>query len=340
MKSQYTNNLEVGNPVDSLFAIKVAAATKNDDGKYRLNGELFDATGSIPFVRFDVEENVVQQLTNVRIAGVRGLVNSNKYAPRQVKVSEFYAVKTDDIEDADFEAVSPIPIDAMKKELAEFIDSVEDRDCKNLLWFVFNDPRCPLTIPDSFKAFSADYLTSPGATGHHHAYKSGLLQHTLDVTRAARAIALASPCPLDMDVVITSSLLHDIGKVSTYTKLPNLAGYGMTQRGALLGHITLGLMLINNCICALQMTIGFDDNIGDHILHCIASHHTKKEYGSPVEPMTLEAMCLARADGHDAESFKVRAILDDYTAGHESVKVGDRYYYAKPLSSEAPLLEG
>lgn len=334
MKTQYTNSLKAGDEVDSLFAIRMGGTAKGEDGKFRLNGELLDAKGVIPFVRFGVDEAVAKRLGGIGVVGVRGKVKSNKYFPRQVVVDEFFVPEASLVEASDYEAVAPIPLDDMKKELFDIIMSVNDHSCLRLLRHAFRgDEEKSGEKPCEAERMYRGFLEAPGATGKHHAYKHGLLQHTLDVTRAARAIAESSPHRMDMDVVTTAALLHDIGKVEEYVVLPNMGGFGRSQRGNLMGHIVLGLMLISRYVLELREGGYFDENMEDHILHCIASHHTKRDFGSPVEPMTLEAMAVALADGHDAETSKVGNALRDYIPGQDAVKLGDRFYYVKPLGA-------
>jgi 3'-5' exoribonuclease len=105
-------------------------------------------------------------------------------------------------------------------------------------------------------------------------------------------------------------LLHDIGK------LQELAYDGTTRysrEGRLVGHITLGAIMVRDAALA---TDNFPPGLLTEIEHLIVSHHGSKDLGSPVEPMTVEAFILAMADDLDAKIHQVRqATAEDASEG-------------------------
>lgn len=327
MKKQFVSDLKVGETVNSTYSVQIVTSTQQENGFYRLNGNLIDKTDTIPFVRFDTEKVIIDLVTKNPICKVRGSVTKSKYNAREVRVTEFAEDK--DFDPADYVQCSPIPYEDMLQELESLIQEVKDPDCARLLRFIFPVNPDPNNLINNVREA---FLTYPAASGNHHAYRHGLLEHTLYVTKQARALALCSPEPKpNVDVVITAALLHDIGKVEEYTPATAGVAIGRTQKGNLMGHIVLGIILINYCIDALERKGQFDRNIADNILHCIASHHTKKEYGSPVEPMTAEAMYIARVDGLNAEQFMMESARVTSGGMRNIVKLGDRYYLSAPL---------
>ena len=145
-------------------------------------------------------------------------------------------------------------------------------------------------------------LAAPAAKGMHHTYPGGLLEHTLSVANLCVAYA-DQYADLDRQVLIAGALLHDIGKVYEYKIQDNGPGLTIwrTDDGVMLGHIVMGLQVLQEGYGHLDIQ-GFDidDGVRQHLMHLIASHHGKLEFGSPVEPKTKEAWALHFADHMDA----------------------------------------
>jgi 3'-5' exoribonuclease len=148
----------------------------------------------------------------------------------------------------------------------------------------------------------------PAAQMVHHAYRGGLLEHVLKVSGVA--VELARAYDADVNVVLAGAVLHDIGK------LEELEYERVTQystAGNLLGHITLGARLLRAETSQIE---GFPEALAVHIEHLLLSHHGSKEFGSPVEPMTVEAFILAAVDDLDAKIHQVRRhVAEDESEG-------------------------
>jgi 3'-5' exoribonuclease len=101
-------------------------------------------------------------------------------------------------------------------------------------------------------------------------------------------------------------ILHDIGKLQ---ELDYDTATQYSVEGNLVGHITLGVMLVRDAASALP---GFPPELLTELEHLILSHHGSREHGSPVEPMTVEAFILAACDDLDAKLHQVnRHIAED-----------------------------
>ncbi len=153
----------------------------------------------------------------------------------------------------------------------------------------------------------------PAAQTVHHAYRGGFLEHVLSVARSS--LTLGAAYGANKDLLTAGALLHDIGKLE---ELDYDRSTRYSREGNLVGHVTLGVIMAR---AAMNAIADFPDVLRTQIEHMIVSHHGHKEFGAPVEPMTIEAMILSAADDLDAKINQVRAALaeegdGEFTAYH------------------------
>src|SRR5438876_44426 len=132
---------------------------------------------------------------------------------------------------------------------------------------------------------------APAAKSIHHAHRGGLREHTLSVLRLAEKVCDHYP-QLDRDLVLAGALLHDIGK----TRELNAAGEDYTDEGKLVDHLVLTCQLIREKAARIA---DFPRELEWRITHLVVAHHGRREYGSPKEPVTLEAMAVHALDDLD-----------------------------------------
>jgi 3'-5' exoribonuclease len=143
----------------------------------------------------------------------------------------------------------------------------------------------------------------PASVGVHHVSISGLLQHSVLV--AQMGCHASSLIGGDRDIVIAGSLLHDVGKINEIGFKGG--GFGYTDRGRLLGHITLGIMLLEDLVSSID---NFPESLADVLKHIILSHHGETEWGSPKKPMCVEALIVHYIDNLDAKVMGVKEHMD------------------------------
>lgn len=151
----------------------------------------------------------------------------------------------------------------------------------------------------------ARYEECPASTSGHHAELGGLLRHTCEVAAIGRAIART--CGANADLVVAGALLHDLGKLEAYRWD---RGFEMTDAGALLGHVALGLLMLDRRIRA-AVPPPCTDQERLILLHLVGSHHGRQEYGATAPPMTLEAEVLHFADNASAKTASMAEVLSD-----------------------------
>jgi len=163
------------------------------------------------------------------------------------------------------------------------IKSIENSYLKALLKAFFDDPQ-----------FVEKFKRAPAATKVHQPYIGGLLEHTLSVVTICEAICNIYK-EIDRDFLITMAILHDIGKVREYAYDQVIEH---TDEGKLLGHIALGLEMIDQKIKNLK---DFPQDLELMVKHTILSHHGHFEFGSPKLPSILAAIALHYADEMEAK---------------------------------------
>ena len=118
----------------------------------------------------------------------------------------------------------------------------------------------------------------------HHSYAGGLLEHTVGVATLCRETAQLHP-RLRSDLLLASALLHDVGRVAELTSGPT---FRQTDEGRLLGHVHLGLRLVEERGASLEAAARSE------LLHAIACHHDARS------ARTAEASVLYHANQLDA----------------------------------------
>lgn len=137
----------------------------------------------------------------------------------------------------------------------------------------------------------AELRQAPCTRGGHHAYLGGLLEHTVAVTTLARELCDLHR-RLNSDLLLTAAIVHDLGRTREFTLGAEIE---LTDEGRLLGHITLGLQMLEERMRAA----GLDEERRLALSHCVLTHHGSQpapggRFASP------EAVALYRLNAVDA----------------------------------------
>lgn len=200
----------------------------------------------------------------------------------QAKITYIAKQDSSDVKLDELIPASPYDCDNMLAEVIDIAKKIEDADLSRLVCFFFSDP-----------AFLKQFRWHPAAATNHHNFIGGLLQHTLSVTKLAISVAdlYGFVCT---DLVVTVSLLHDIGKLHELQSLPI---HGRTMNGHLIGHVVESQNMVRD---ACQKLKDFPRDKMECVCHCILSHHGELEYGSPVKPKLVEGYIVHMCDNIDA----------------------------------------
>jgi 3'-5' exoribonuclease len=183
-----------------------------------------------------------------------------------------------------------------------------------------SDPRLRLLCESFVNEWGDRFRRTAAARNYHHARRGGLVEHTAQMMRVAREIAPLYP-QLNIDLLLAGILFHDCGKLWETTLPENGFVMNYDERGELMGHISIGLELVNslwrktaaeNADRWKNLTPPAED-VRLHLLHLIGAHHGEPQFGSPVSPKTPEAMALHYIDNLDAR-------LEMFAAGYDVAK--------------------
>lgn len=303
MKTEFIKDLRGGVDADSLYAVRMKGTLNKYKGKPGMWFSLVvgDKTGELPMKYWGKSAEATKKLYDSLQAGdvVHVLGQLKEYQGQlEINVSEglHQLDKSKAYEIEDFLETTEKNLDELKISLDKYIKSVKEPSLRKLLDSFFSD-----------KEFYKNFCYMPAAMGNHHNYVGGLLEHTIGTTDICEHLAKFYPA-LDRGLIITASLLHDIGKIREYSVTTAIT---ITDDGHLRGHIPMGDQMLMGKISEIK---NFPENLALKLSHMLLSHHGELEWGSPKKPATPEAIALHMADNTDA---KVKGFLQIEQSGED-----------------------
>ena len=278
----FIENFKDGDAINGIYFCKTKnkALTRNGSDYYNVN--LQDKTGTIDGKIWSITSPSIKDFDAgdfVRIVAEVGVYREVK----QLTITSIDKAAQGEYNPADYYVASSRNLDEMKKELSDYIVSIKKPYYKELLKKIFGDEK-----------FYNEFVVHTGAKQVHHSFVSGLLEHTLSVAKLCDS-ACDNYEMLDRDLLITSALCHDIGKVY---EIESGISYEITREGTLIGHVIKSYEIVNSKIKEIE---NFPEKSAEDLLHCILAHHGKLEFGSPKAPVLIEALVLSSNDNLDAK---------------------------------------
>jgi len=266
------------------------------DGKIWGSSEWWNISGEAKQKITPADDEILKSLDG-KTVGVQGKIVAFR-DQNQCNFNAVYYVDQEKYPPHSFVRRSPVPMDEMESAFLNIIETC-GQPMRTFLEYIFFDR-------DVWKA----YRTWPAAISMHHAYVSGLLEHSLSVARSAISIAQSykeKDFYIDLDVVIAGALLHDLGKLESYRLSP---APEVTVGGNVVDHIVMGYHRFMTLVDEYKKTgasaKGVNAPAENRILaigHILVSHHGTREFGSPVLPSTPEALVVSVADELDFKLF-------------------------------------
>ena len=280
---RFINTLREGETIRGIYLCKTKRTAETRNGKPYDNLLLQDKTGTLDGKIWDPNSGGIADYDEMDFVEVLGeVINYNNNL--QLNIKQLRKPYEDEYNPADYMPTTDKSVDGMYEELTAYIRQISNKYLRQVLEFYY--------IKD--EAFIKKFKAHSAAKTVHHGFSGGLLEHTLSVTRMCDYFA-TSYSILNRDLLLSSAILHDIGKVKELSDFPD---NDYTDEGQLIGHIVIGVEMIDDAIRSIP---DFPVKLAHELKHCIVAHHGELEYGSPKKPALAEAVALNMADSTDAK---------------------------------------
>ena len=285
--------LDGARPFSSVLLLRKLTTKTASNGNAFLSLEFGDRTGSFSATLFSDHPHyeacrILAEGAAVRVEG-RIEFYQNRLSPRLQAVAvldEAELAATGAIER--LVELPPEDPEEMWRELSAFVDGIGHDELR-------------LTVRGVLEEAGEAFRTAPAAISMHHAYRHGLLEHTLHMARAAHAL-LPLYREVDADLAMAGVIVHDMGKVIEYE---GALGTRRSRRGMLQGHVVLGYQLVRKAGLKARL----DPDRLERLEHIVLSHQGEPEWGAAVYAATPEAVFVSMVDNLDAKMGMVQRAL-------------------------------
>ena len=321
MKTIFIKDIQENQKVEGLFLVKQKTMALTRTGNPYLSLMVGDKTGDMKGRVWEQAEALASRFEKDDFIWIESVAVSYQNS-LQLTITSVKRCLLSEIDVTDFIPQAQHDREESFRALITIIDTIQNPYFKQLLNLFAAD-----------EDFVRLFKLSPAAKKLHHVYLGGLLEHTLSVANLILRLGTHYP-GLHRDLLLTGGILHDIGKVH---ELAYTRSFDYTDAGRLLGHIMLGIEMINQKISLIP---DFPPDLARELKHLLISHHGEYAYGSPKRPKTVEALILYYLDDLDAKVQDMQSFIEKEQA-HPSMCAGyhqslDRYIYKslKPQDQE------
>lgn len=277
MKTIYIKDLKKGQSVElETFAICEAKQAQDKNGKPYYDVIIGDKTGRMKGKIWGDQFDFINKnaLKVGHIAAISGRIDEFRGTP-QITI-----IRLEDVDESkldDYLESSKFSPDKMWDELVGMVKEVKNGSIRELLQNVMNDPE----LANALKYYPAGIYI-------HHGFRSGLIQHILEIITVCMSVKRFYP-ELDYDLVLAGAILHDIGKSKELK--PTGVSTEFTIDGVFVGHLVMSYEIMLK-----HMPSDMDERMKLKLKNMILGHNGKLELGSPVLPVTQEASLHSAAD--------------------------------------------
>ena len=299
MKKTFVSNLLSEQTITSYFLVSAKELRNTREGKPYLRLELCDRSGTVEarmWIKFEV---AAQEVMRDDIVKVEARVELYRDRP-QLALIQIRKARPEEIDLSDYLPHTKHDVEKMYAELLGYAESIRNPWLQKLVLSILQDPEV-----------APRYRKAPAAKVMHHAYIGGLLEHVVGLCGLARQVASHYQPELDVDLLLTAAMLHDVGKLD---ELCYLRAIGYTTEGQLLGHIVMEVETVSRAIDNIE---GFPAQLKTVVQHLLISHHGEYEFGSPKLPMIREALVFHFLDDLDSKMAAARAALSSESGEEE-----------------------
>jgi 3'-5' exoribonuclease len=301
MSRRFVLELSDGEAVEDVFLVADKQLRANRNGNLYIQADLRDRTGIINARLWNAGEPLFRSFDVGDFVRARGKIQLFQGA-LQLILAGLERVDSGAVDLTDFLPHTTQDVGVLLQRFKDMLRKIGDPHLRALM-------ECFLMDDTFIRGFS----DVPAGVRNHHAYVGGLLEHVVTLLDAAERLLPLYP-GVDRDLVLVGVFLHDAGKVR---ELTCKKAFAYTDEGQLVGHITIGVELVTEKVVEAAKLTGepFPEELLLRVKHMILSHHGQLDFGSPVVPMTPEAIFLASLDNLDAKvNTFTRDIRDDRNA--------------------------
>jgi len=315
----FINEIKENDQVDSFFLVKEKSSGLTRTGNAYLKLKLMDRSGELEGRIWTSAEAFADSFEKDDVVHVKGKAVSFQ-EHLQINITHIERLEQEAILLSDFFPATEKDIDEMLHSLIELSQQIKNEHLAKLLRLFWEDA-----------SFLEQFKMAPASKWLHHNYLGGLLEHTLSLTQLILK-NVGHYAGLNVDLLITASILHDLGKVD---ELTYQRSFDYSDEGRLLGHIILGIERVEDKIRQLP---NFPKDLSTLLKHLLLSHHGQYSWGSPKRPMTLEAVMLHYLDDMDAKINGIQQFLK--TGVQEGSRwsgyhrMFEQFFYVPTLSEE------
>ncbi len=326
LKKQFVSGIKEKDQISDAFLVTKKETGVSKSGKPYLVLRLMDSTGTMEARVWESADEISRRFEKDDVVEVRGYAVVYQGGV-QINVTSARALEEGKYSLSDFLPSSGKDPQEMIKKVDAVIAKVEDLNIRGLLESIFNDPD-----------IRQKFIVAPAAKAMHHPYLGGLIEHTLSICALVELVSSHYGAGINRDLLRAGALLHDIGKIY---ELSYRRSFDYTDEGRLIGHITMGVELIDEKLRGMK---DFPRETAVRLKHMLLSHHGHLEFGSPKRPKTIEAIILYYLDDMDAKVNTVQAlVLDDKDAESSWTsyqRLFERFIYkGQPAPDAAPAQE-
>lgn len=282
-----------------FYIVKNSLKGVTTNGLTYLTITLQDSSGTIEAKKWQVNNDDIDTFKMGNVVYIDGEVIDYK-DKLQVKIFGGNVVNP---KNADMDSL--IPASKFKKDelvdkLKVFLSSIKNEKLKKIVYEIFS-------------IYKEKFISYPAAVSNHHDFLRGLMEHTVSMCEIAKMIS-SHYSSLNYDLLISGCLLHDIGKCE---ELSGVIATTYTKEGSLIGHLVIGAILVDESAKRLNIE-------GEEVTllkHLILSHHGKLEFGSPIPPLTREALILNMIDEMDSKMMALDKAFSEIEGGEFSQRI-------------------
>lgn len=288
MAKQLIKDIKPGDEVHSIFFAQRKEIRRTRRGDPYISLELTDRSGAVEGKIWDQVARYKDSFSEkdfVAVSGRAGLYQDQL----QLEIKTIRRCREEEVDLGWFLRTTDADLVELEEYLRLTVSEVREPHLRHLLQELMGDEN-----------LMGAMRRAPAAKSYHHPYLGGLMEHTAMVVKFCERVCDLYP-GVDRDLLIAAAILHDIGKVQ---ELEYDRSILYSDEGRFLGHLILGDQMVKDRIKSIP---GFPPELEIHLRHAILSHHGELEWGSPKQPMTLEALILHHVDNLDA---KINSFLE------------------------------